>query len=152
METIKADIVIVGAGGAGLRASIAIAENNPELEVALVSKVYPMRSHTCAAAGGAAGVKTAEDSLDMHFNDTVSGGDWLCDQEVVEYFVRQAPLELVQLEHWGCPWSREDDGSVAVRPFGGMKKKRTWYAADKSGFHILHTLFHASLQFRTIKR
>ena len=152
METIKADIVIVGAGGAGLRASIAIAENNPELEVALVSKVYPMRSHTCAAEGGAAGVKTAEDSLDMHFNDTVSGGDWLCDQEVVEYFVSQAPIELVQLEHWGCPWSREDDGSVAVRPFGGMKKKRTWYAADKSGFHILHTLFQTSLQFPTIKR
>jgi fumarate reductase flavoprotein subunit len=152
METIRTDIVIVGAGGAGLRAAIAIAENNPELEVALVSKVYPMRSHTCAAEGGAAGVKTAEDSLDMHFNDTVSGGDWLCDQEVVEYFVSQAPLELIQLEHWGCPWSREDDGSVAVRPFGGMKKKRTWYAADKSGFHILHTLFQTSLQFPTIKR
>jgi fumarate reductase flavoprotein subunit len=152
METIKADIVIVGAGGAGLRASIAIAENNPELEVALISKVYPMRSHTCAAEGGAAGVKTADDSLEMHFDDTVSGGDWLCDQEVVEYFVSQAPLELVQLEHWGCPWSREDDGSVAVRPFGGMKKKRTWYAADKSGFHILHTLFQTSLQFPTIKR
>ena len=76
----------------------------------------------------------------------------MCDQEVVEYFVRQAPRELVQLEHWGCPWSREDDGSVAVRPFGGMKKKRTWYAADKSGFHILHTLFQTSLQFPTIER
>jgi fumarate reductase flavoprotein subunit len=152
METIRADIVIVGAGGAGLRAAIAIAENNPELEVALISKVYPMRSHTCAAEGGAAGVKGADDSLEMHFNDTVSGGDWLCDQEVVEFFVSQAPLELVQLEHWGCPWSREDDGSVAVRPFGGMKKKRTWYAADKSGFHILHTLFQTSLQFSAIKR
>jgi fumarate reductase flavoprotein subunit len=152
MEKIKADIIIVGAGGAGLRASIAIAEADPDLEIALISKVYPMRSHTCAAEGGAAGVKTADDSLEMHFNDTVSGGDWLCDQEVVEHFVQQAPLELVQLEHWGCPWSREDDGSVAVRPFGGMKKKRTWYAADKSGFHILHTLFQTSLQFPTIKR
>jgi fumarate reductase flavoprotein subunit len=152
MEAIKADIVIVGAGGAGLRAAIAIAESNPDLEVALISKVYPMRSHTCAAEGGAAGVKGADDSLEMHFNDTVSGGDWLCDQEVVENFVRQAPIELVQLEHWGCPWSREDDGSVAVRPFGGMKKKRTWYAADKSGFHILHTLFQTSLQFPSIKR
>jgi len=152
MEKKSADIVIVGAGGAGLRAAIAIAESNPSLEVALISKVYPMRSHTCAAEGGAAGVKGADDSLEMHFNDTVSGGDWLCDQEVVEYFVNQAPLELVQLEHWGCPWSREDDGSVAVRPFGGMKKKRTWYAADKSGFHILHTLFQTSMQFETIKR
>jgi fumarate reductase flavoprotein subunit len=152
METIKADVIIVGAGGAGLRAAIAIAESNPKLEIALISKVYPMRSHTCAAEGGAAGVKGADDSLEMHFNDTVSGGDWLCDQEVVEFFVNQAPRELVQLEHWGCPWSREDDGSVAVRPFGGMKKKRTWYAADKSGFHILHTLFQTSLQFPTIKR
>ena len=152
METIHADVIIVGAGGAGLRAAIAIAESDPDLEIALISKVYPMRSHTCAAEGGAAGVKGADDSLDNHFNDTVSGGDWLCDQEVVEYFVSQAPRELVQLEHWGCPWSREDDGSVAVRPFGGMKKKRTWYAADKSGFHILHTLFQTSLQFPSIKR
>jgi len=111
-----------------------------------------MRSHTCAAEGGAAGVKGADDSLETHFNDTVSGGDWLCDQDVVEYFVQQAPLELVQLEHWGCPWSRDDDGSVAVRPFGGMKKKRTWYAADKSGFHILHTLFQTSLQYSGIRR
>jgi fumarate reductase flavoprotein subunit len=152
METVQTDIVIVGAGGAGLRAAIAIAETNPEIRVALVSKVYPMRSHTCAAEGGAAGVKRSDDSLEMHFNDTVSGGDWLCDQDVVEYFVQQAPKELVQLEHWGCPWSRDDDGSVSVRPFGGMKKKRTWYAADKSGFHILHTLFQTSLQFPNIQR
>jgi fumarate reductase flavoprotein subunit len=152
MEHIKADVVIVGAGGAGLRAAIAVAETDPELKVALISKVYPMRSHTCAAEGGAAGVKGADDSLEMHFNDTVGGGDWLCDQDVVEHFVEQAPRELMQLEHWGCPWSREEDGSVAVRPFGGMKKKRTWYAADKSGFHILHTLFQTSLQFPSIKR
>lgn len=152
MQKIQADVVIVGAGGAGLRAAIAIAETDPSIEVALISKVYPMRSHTCAAEGGAAGVKTADDSLEMHFDDTVSGGDWLCDQDVVEYFVEQAPRELVQLEHWGCPWSREEDGSVAVRPFGGMKKKRTWYAADKSGFHILHTLFQTSMQFPSIKR
>ena len=152
MERINADVIIVGAGGAGLRAAIAIAESDPGLEVALISKVYPMRSHTCAAEGGAAGVKGADDSLEMHFNDTVGGGDWLCDQDVVEHFVKQAPQELVQLEHWGCPWSRADDGSVAVRPFGGMKKQRTWYAADKSGFHILHTLFQTSLQFPSIKR
>jgi fumarate reductase flavoprotein subunit len=152
MEHIQSDVVIVGAGGAGLRAAIAIAESYPDLEIALISKVYPMRSHTCAAEGGAAGVKRPDDSLEMHFNDTVSGGDWLCDQDVVEYFVEQAPLELIQLEHWGCPWSRDEDGSVSVRPFGGMKKERTWYAADKSGFHILHTLFQTSLQFPSIKR
>ncbi|MCP4045365.1 MAG: FAD-binding protein, partial [Gammaproteobacteria bacterium] len=79
MEQIQADVVIVGAGGGGLRAAIAVAESNPELKIALISKVYPMRSHTCAAEGGAAGVKTADDSLDLHFNDTVGGGDWLCD-------------------------------------------------------------------------
>jgi fumarate reductase flavoprotein subunit len=149
---ISADIIIVGAGGAGLRAAIEAAQSSPDLKVALISKVYPMRSHTSAAEGGAAGVKGTDDSLEMHFDDTVSGGDWLCDQEVVEYFVSQAARELVQLEHWGCPWSRDDDGSVSVRPFGGMKKKRTWYAADKSGFHILHTLFQTSLQFPSITR
>lgn len=152
METIRTDVAIIGAGGAGLRAAIALAETDPGLRIALISKVYPMRSHTCAAEGGAAGVIKADDSLDHHFNDTVGGGDWLCDQDAVEYLVQEAPKELIQLEHWGCPWSREPNGSVAVRPFGGMKKQRTWFAADKSGFHILHTLFQTSLQFPSIQR
>jgi fumarate reductase flavoprotein subunit len=152
VQLIKTDIAIIGAGGAGLRAAIAIAESNPDLKIALISKVYPMRSHTCAAEGGAAGVVKSDDSLDLHFNDTVGGGDWLSDQDVVEYFVNEAPKELMQLDHWGCPWSRESDGSVAVRPFGGMKMKRTWFAADKSGFHILHTLFQTSLKYPSIER
>ena len=152
METVLADVAVVGAGGAGLRAAIALAEADPKLRIALISKVYPMRSHTCAAEGGAAGVIKSDDSLDHHFNDTVGGGDWLSDQDAVDYFIREAPKELIQLEHWGCPWSREADGSVAVRPFGGMKKQRTWFAADKSGFHILHTLFQTSLRFPSIQR
>jgi len=152
VQTIVTDVAIIGAGGAGLRAAIALAQSRPDLRVALISKVYPMRSHTCAAEGGAAGVIKSDDSLEQHFNDTVGGGDWLCDQDAVEAFVREAPRELIQLEHWGCPWSREGNGSVAVRPFGGMKVKRTWYAADKSGFHILHTLFQTSLQFPSIRR
>jgi fumarate reductase flavoprotein subunit len=152
MEIIQTDIAIVGAGGAGLRAAIALAEADPKLRIALISKVYPMRSHTCAAEGGAAGVIKSDDSLDLHFGDTVGGGDWLCDQNAVEYFINEAPKELMQLEHWGCPWSREPDGSVAVRPFGGMKIKRTWFAADKSGFHILHTLFQTSLKYPSIQR
>ncbi len=152
MQTIRTDVAILGAGGAGLRAAIALAEERPGLRIALVSKVYPMRSHTCAAEGGAAGVVKSDDSLEHHFNDTVGGGDWLCDQDAVDYLVREATRELVQLEHWGCPWSREADGSVAVRPFGGMKKQRTWFAADKSGFHILHTLFQTSLRFPAIER
>ena len=152
MEIVEVDVAIVGAGGAGLRAAIALVEKDPTLRIALISKVYPMRSHTCAAEGGAAGVVKPDDSFDLHFDDTVGGGDWLSDQDCVEYFVHEAPKELMQLEHWGCPWNREADGSVAVRPFGGMKKQRTWFAADKSGFHILHTLFQTTLQFPTITR
>ena len=152
METIKTDIAIVGAGAAGLSAAIAIAEADPTVKIALISKVYPMRSHTCAAEGGAAGVSKAEDSLDKHFDDTVSGGDWLCDQDAVEWFVERAPKELARIERWGCPWSRDENGDVAVRPFGGMKVERTWYAADKTGFHILHTLFQTSLQYPSITR
>ena len=146
------DVVLVGGGGAGLRAAIAIAETNPRLSVAVVSKVYPMRSHTVSAEGGAAGAIAADDSLDEHAYDTISGGDWLCDQDAVEAFVKEAPEELLRLEHWGCPWSREADGRIAVRPFGGMKKMRTWFAADKTGFHLLHTLFQTSLKFTSVVR
>jgi fumarate reductase flavoprotein subunit len=146
------DVVLVGGGGAGLRAAIAIAETNPRLDIAIVSKVYPMRSHTVSAEGGAAGVIGADDSLDEHAYDTISGGDWLSDQDAVEAFVEEAPQELMRLEHWGCPWSREPDGHIAVRPFGGMTKMRTWFAADKTGFHMLHTLFQTSLKYATILR
>ena len=152
MEITTTGVIIVGAGGAGLRAAIAVAEADPKINVALISKVYPMRSHTVAAEGGAAAVIKDNDSLDNHFNDTVTGGDWLCDQDAVELFVKEAPNELVQMEHWGCPWSREPDGHVAVRPFGGMKVERTWFAADKSGFHMLHTLFQTSLKYPSIER
>ena len=146
------DILLVGGGGAGLRAAIAIAETNPRLSTAVISKVYPMRSHTVSAEGGAAGVIAPDDSLDEHFYDTVSGGDWLCDQDAVDAFVKESPEELMRLEHWGCPWSREPNGKVAVRPFGGMTKKRTWFAADKTGFHMLHTLFQTSLKYPSVQR
>lgn len=152
LEVHAVDVAIIGAGGAGLRAAIEIARQQPNLKMALISKVYPMRSHTVAAEGGAAGVVREDDSLQHHFDDTVSGGDWLCDQDVVQYFVEHATEEMVQLEHWGCPWSRKEDGHVNVRRFGGMKIPRTWFAADKSGFHILHTLYQTSLQFPSIQR
>ena len=152
MHTATADIIVLGGGGAGLRAAIAAAELNPGLEIALVSKVVPMRSHTVVAEGGSAGVIRPDDSLDNHFDDTVSGGDWLCEQDVVEYFVEHCTEEMIQLEQWGCPWSRKDDGHINVRYFGGMKVPRTWFAADRSGFHILHTLFQTSLKYPQIRR
>jgi fumarate reductase flavoprotein subunit len=146
------DLVIVGGGAAGLRAAIAAVKADPQISVALVSKVYPMRSHTVSAEGGAAAVARPDDSLEMHGYDTVKGSDFLGDQDVIQYFVEQAPPELIQLEHWGCPWSRNDDGTVATRAFGGMTTKRTWFAADKVGFHLLHTLFQTSLRFGKIVR
>jgi len=152
MDVTNHDVLLVGGGGAGLRAAIAVSEVNPKVNLAVVSKVYPMRSHTVSAEGGAAGVIKPDDSLDEHAYDTISGGDWLCDQDAVEAFVKEAPQELLQLEHWGCPWSREADGHIAVRPFGGMKKMRTWFAADKTGFHMLHTLFQTTLKYRAIAR
>ncbi|MBL8513391.1 MAG: fumarate reductase (quinol) flavoprotein subunit [Betaproteobacteria bacterium] len=152
MERFEADVAIVGAGGAGLRAAIATAEVDPALKIALISKVYPMRSHTVAAEGGSAGVVQAHDSLDHHFHDTVAGGDWLCEQDVVDYFVAHCTEEMVQLEHWGCPWSRKPDGHINVRAFGGMKIERTWFAADKTGFHMLHTLFQTSIKYPSIRR
>jgi len=152
MDVFSHDVLVVGGGGAGLRAAIAVAETHPRLRVAVISKVYPMRSHTVSAEGGAAAVIKPNDSLDAHAYDTISGGDWLSDQDAVEAFVREAPAEMLQLEHWGCPWSREPDGSVAVRPFGGMKAQRTWFAADKTGFHMLHTLFQTCLKYEGIQR
>ncbi len=148
----ECDVLIIGAGGAGLRAAIAATETNPQLRIGVISKVYPMRSHTVSAEGGAAAVIKSNDSLDHHAYDTISGGDWISDQDAVEAFVNEAPKEMIRLEHWGCPWSRQDDGKIAVRPFGGMKNERTWFAADKTGFHMLHALFQTSLKYGQIKR
>ena len=119
----------------------------------MVSKVYPMRSHTVSAEGGAAGVagqrRYASTSIATTRFPAATG--WAIRTQS-KYFCNEVPKELLSLEHWGCPWSREPDGRVAVRPFGGMKKMRTWFAADKTGFHMLHTLFQTSLQFGSITR
>lgn len=161
MDVIKHDVLIVGGGLAGLRAAIAAAQQG--VSVGLVSKVYPMRSHTVSAEGGAAGVvrldtldaltgQPVTDTVDLHALDTIKGSDFLADQNVVEYFVKEAANELVQLEHWGCPWSRDPDGRIAVRAFGGMSVHRTVFAADKSGFHMLHAIFQTSLKYDRIVR
>ena len=146
------DVLVVGGGLAGIRAAIAVVETNPRLKVGLVSKVYPMRSHTVSAEGGAAAVLRPEDSYETHAYDTIKGSDYLADQDVVEAFVREAPIEVIQMEHWGCPWSRDPDGKISVRPFGGMTTWRTCFAADKSGFHMLHTVFQTSLKYPQIHR
>jgi len=146
------DVLIVGGGAAGLRAAIAAAETDPKSRICIISKVYPMRSHTVSAEGGAAAALRPEDSYDNHAFDTVKGSDYIADQLVVEAFVREAPLEIIQMEHWGCPWSRDPDGKISARPFGGMTTWRTCFAADKSGFHILHTLFQTSLKYDNITR
>jgi len=146
------DVLIVGGGLAGIRAAIAAVEANPKVKVGMVSKVYPMRSHTVSAEGGAAAVMRPEDSFETHAFDTIKGSDYLADQDVVEAFVREAPVEIVQMEHWGCPWSRDPDGMISVRPFGGMTTWRTCFAADKSGFHMLHTVFQTSLKYPQIVR
>jgi fumarate reductase flavoprotein subunit len=146
------DIIIVGGGGAGLRAAIAAAEISNKLSIALVSKVYPMRSHTVSAEGGTAAVLREYDSFDLHAKDTIFGADFLADQDAVEVFVKEAPGELIQIEHWGCPWSRDPDGRVSCRSFGGMSVDRTLFAADKTGFHMLHSLFQTSLKYDGIVR
>jgi len=146
------DVLVIGGGLAGIRAAIAAVEANPRIKVGMVSKVYPMRSHTVSAEGGAAAVLRPEDSYETHAFDTIKGSDYLADQDVVEAFVREAPIEIIQMEHWGCPWSREPDGKISVRPFGGMTTWRTCFAADKSGFHMLHTVFQTSLKYEQIHR
>jgi fumarate reductase flavoprotein subunit len=152
VEVSRHDIIIVGAGAAGIRAAIAAAEKDPSASIAMISKVYPMRSHTVSAEGGAAAVARDDDNQEMHGWDTVKGSDFLGDQDVIDYFVEEAPKELALLENWGCPWSRNDDGTVATRAFGGMTVKRTWYAADKVGFHMLHSLFQHSMRYKNIVR
>ena len=146
------DVLVVGGGLAGIRAAIAAVDANPRLKIAMVSKVYPMRSHTVSAEGGAAAVLRPEDSYETHAFDTIKGSDYLADQDVVEAFVREAPIEVIQMEHWGCPWSREPDGKISARPFGGMTTWRTCFAADKTGFHMLHTVFQTSLKYSQIHR
>jgi fumarate reductase flavoprotein subunit len=152
MEVIRVDIVVVGGGGAGLRAAIAAQQADPGVSVALVSKVVPMRSHTVAAEGGSAGVITRRRFAGPAFRGHRLGWRLAVRPGRGRVLRRHCTEEMVQLEHWGCPWSRKPDGSINVRFFGGMKVQRTWFAADKTGFHMLHTLFQTSLRFEGIRR
>ena len=152
MQSVQTDVVIVGAGGAGLRAAIAVAESDPSLRVALISKVFPMRSHTVAAEGGAAAVTRPTTAWTIISTTPSAAATGCASRTWSSTSSPTAHEEMVQMEHWGCPWSRKDDGHVNVRAFGGMKIERTWFAADKTGFHMLHTLFQTSIKYPSIKR
>jgi len=147
------DVVVVGAGGAGLRAIFGLAESG--LKVAALTKVFPTRSHTVAAQGGisAALGNMGEDDWRFHYYDTIKGSDWLGDQDAIEYMCKEAPSAVIELEHYGVPFSRTEDGRIYQRPFGGMTThygkgiaQRTCAAADRTGHAMLHTLYQQSLK------
>jgi succinate dehydrogenase / fumarate reductase flavoprotein subunit len=133
------DVVVVGAGGAGLRAAIAAQEAGAD--VAIVSKLHPVRSHTGAAEGGINAALRDADSWEDHAYDTMKGSDYLADAPAVEALCQESPEEVIQLEHWGMPFSREDDGRVSQRPFGGLSFPRTTYAGAETGHQMLHTMY-----------
>src|SRR5579871_2018007 len=149
------DVIVVGAGGAGLRATLGLAEAG--LSTACITKVFPTRSHTVAAQGGisAALGNMGEDDWRWHMYDTIKGSDWLGDQDAIEYMVREATPAIIELEHYGVPFSRTEDGKIYQRPFGGMTTRfgegiaqRTCAAADRTGHAILHTLYQQALKHR----
>src|SRR3954463_9633841 len=152
----KYDVVVVGAGGSGLRAALGCAQAG--LKTACVSKVFPTRSHTVAAQGGISASlgNMGEDDWRWHMYDTVKGSDWLGDQEAIEYLCRNAPAAVYELEHWGVPFSRTEEGKIYQRAFGGMTRnygeapiQRTCAAADRTGHAMLHTMYGQSLAYAT---
>ncbi|NUB91074.1 FAD-binding protein [Haloterrigena sp. SYSU A558-1] len=133
------DVIVVGAGGAGLRAAIAAHEAGSD--VAIVSKLHPVRSHTGAAEGGINAALQEGDDWELHAYDTMKGSDYLGDAPAVETLAQDAPEDTMRLEHWGMPFSREEDGRVSQRPFGGLSYPRTTYAGAETGHHLLHTMY-----------
>ena len=154
VETIRHDLVIVGAGLAGLRAAIEASRvSEGKLDIAVVTKVQAMRAHSVSAEGGTAAVLYPElgDSIESHLFDTVKGSDYLADQDVVERFVNEMPNEIYQLEHWGMPWSRREDGRIAQRNFGGYSYPRATFAEDKVGFFEMQTLYDTATKYENIR-
>ena len=150
------DVIVLGAGGSGLRAAVGLSEAG--LKTACISKVFPTRSHTSAAQGGISASlgNMGEDDWRWHMYDTVKGADWLGDQDSIEYLCKEAPAAVIELEKYGVPFSRTDDGKIYQRPFGGMTKnygngivQRTCAAADRTGHAILHTLYGQALKHNT---
>ena len=155
VETIEHDVIIVGTGIAGLRAAIEIKRKyGDKLSVGVISKIHIMRSHSVSAEGGTAAALYPEegDSFALHAWDTIKGSDFLADQDAVWLFVKLMPEEIRLLEHWGLPWSRRPDGRIAQRPFGGHSHPRATFAADKTGFFEMQTLYNKLLEYDNWER
>src|SRR5512137_1134363 len=151
----KHDVLILGAGLAGLRAAVEIARRTEgKCDIGIVSKVQLMRAHSVCAEGGTAAVLRTEegDSLELHAWDTVKGSDFLADQDVVRRFVETSPKEILQLDHWGIPWTRDAHGRIEQRPFGGHSFPRATLAADKTGFFEMQTLYDQLLRYKSFTR
>lgn len=153
VDSIEYDLLIVGSGLAGLRAAIAAAKKSSKIKIAVVSKVQVMRSHSVSAEGGTAAVLFEDegDTLESHIYDTIKGSDFLADQDVAERLCREIPNEIYQLEHWGMPWSRREDGRLGQRNFGGYSYPRATYASDKVGFFEMQTLYDTCQKFDNIE-
>ena len=151
MDVLTHDLVVIGAGLAGLRAAVEASEvSGGKLDIAVLSKVHPMRSHSVCAQGGTAAALREDDSPDLHAWDTVKGADFLADQDVVEFFTKAAPREIIKLERWGCPWTRAEDGRIAQKPFGGHSYPRACYAADMTGLMEMRTLYNWATTYGNI--
>ena len=153
VDSIEHDLLIVGSGLAGLRAAIQAAKTSSNIKIAVISKLQVMRSHSVSAEGGTAAVLFQEegDSLEAHVYDTVKGSDFLGDQDVIEKLVYEMPSEIYQLEHWGMPWSRREDGRIGQRNFGGYSYPRATFAQDKVGFYEMQTLYDTCQKFDNIE-
>jgi succinate dehydrogenase / fumarate reductase, flavoprotein subunit len=151
-ETLSYDIIIVGSGLAGLRAAISAASKDKNLKIAVISKVQVMRSHSVSAEGGTAAVlyENEGDNLESHIYDTIKGSDFLADQDVAELLVKKIPYEIIQLDRWGMPWSRKENGRIDQRKFGGYSFPRATYAQDKVGFYEMQTLYDTCLKYENI--
>ena len=152
-SSIDCDLIIVGSGLAGLRAAIQAARRNSKIRITVISKVQVMRSHSVSAEGGTAAVLFPEDgdSIESHIYDTVKGSDFLADQDAAERLCKEMPDEIYQLEHWGMPWSRREDGKIGQRAFGGYSFPRASYASDKVGFFEMQTLYDTCQKFDNIE-
>ena len=152
-DSIEFDLIIAGSGLAGLRAAIEAAKKNQKIKIGVIAKTQVMRSHSVSAEGGTAAVIQEDkgDTIESHIYDTVKGSDFLADQDTAEKLCHMMPNEIFQLEHWGMPWSRQENGKIDQRNFGGYSFPRATYAIDKVGFFEMQTLYDTCQKFDNIE-